>query len=567
MTPPARRATPRVRSSLALRRVLVALSTVALSSVATASTRATASTPATAHALIATAGRIASAPAASLEAFGDRYSGTFEKWARRDAEALARVDPAELAKLLDKSFTVTRSRREGVDLALLELLGACRAERTDPRIEVLHQSVLGALSQRLTGRGGTGFEDWLRVSVLASEAVEDVSAMKRASACHALAIMLRPPLVTLLAATAANDPDEMVRSAALSAITGQPNRLASEALLVAATERDGDERRRARLLLSEHLDALEAAESLGSAWDDGLGTRLVGAALPMLVDVDWRVATRGIRLARHCSFEAAAPRCIEALFTWERRERVQEEATGLIGMRRVRHELGDLLRAGSGLKLGIEPRRWTQWWRGHLAGDERPRVSSRTVVPDFYGLELRSGAVAFVIDASGSMDHPIPGRYADGDGPTRFEEACDQLELALQRLPTPGAFQVVLFSNTGERWADEPQLVGDSSRSSVRKWLRRNPPGGGTNLSSGLDALLPRDEQGRRRADLLAVDTVVVLCDGQTAEDARWARAWLTAYNGTAGLVFHAVQIGGGDAFALEELAQRTGGSFVRVGR
>ncbi|WP_145188918.1 VWA domain-containing protein [Planctomycetes bacterium Pla163] len=504
---------------------------------------------------------------AAVEAFGDRYSGTFEKWARRDADALARVDPGELESLLDKSFTVTRSRRADVDLALLELLGSCRAGRTEPRIEVLHRAVLGALTQRLTGRGGTGFEDWLRLSVLAPEAVEDVSAVQRASACHALAALMRPPLVTLLAATASGDPDPTVRGAALDALTGQPSRLASEALLAAAIERDAKERSLARLLLADHLSELESAGSLASAWDDTLGARLVEAALPMLVDEDWRVASRGVRLARHCEFEAAAPRCIEALFAWERRETVQEEATGLIGMRRVRHELADLLRAGSGLKLGIEPRRWTQWWRGHLAGDERPRVSSRTVVPDFYGLELRSGAVAFVIDASGSMDHPIPGRYADNDGPTRFEEACDQLELALQRLPTPGAFQVVLFSDTGERWSDEPRLVSDTSRSSIRKWLRRNPPGGGTNLSAGLDALLPRDADGRRRADLLAVDTVVVLCDGQTAEDARWARAWLAAYNESAGLVFHCVQIGGGDAFALEELAKRTGGTFVRVGR
>jgi len=493
----------------------------------------------------------------------DRTSRTLEKWAARDPHDLARVEFAEVAALLEESFTVRRSSRDDVDLALLSLAGHCRRHRSLPAIDALHRITHGALEQRLNGRGGTGFAALIKQKVLDPDG--DADARQRLAACDALAGHLVDSNVSALLEVAASDTSAEVRTAALSGLVGLARLEVTHALVDASDHREGDERTDARLLLAQHLDRLEREEELERAWSPDLRARLVTAALPMLVHPDWRVASRAARLARFCDFDAVAPRCIEALFTWERREGAQEDdPAGLVGMRRLRHELADVLKGGSRMNLGIDPRRWTQWWRAHLSG-EQPRFSSRTVTPDFFGLQLRSGAVAFVIDASGSMDHPIPGKYAGSKGPTRFEEAVEQLENALVRLPEPAVVRVVLFSDGGTVWSDEARLVSDTSRSSIRKWLRRNPPKGGTNLSSGLEALLPRDRAGAVQPELIDVDTVVVLCDGETSEDARWARTWLETHNRSANLVFHCVQIGGSRAEALSELAERTGGQFVRV--
>lgn len=506
-------------------------------------------------------GTTAAAPTASSAL--DRYSRELSRWARFDAEDLARIDYADVADTVEKSFSVRRTDRDDVDLALLEFVGATRSLRAVPSIDALHRYLASALGQRIDGRGGTGFEDWVRAHVLGPST--EASAAQRAAACDALAGHLTDANVAALVEVARSDSSSLVRTAALRGIAGYPLLTVGRVLVEATEARDGEERAAARRFLVGHLNVLTGEEEYEGAWNADLQARLVTSALPLLVHEDWRVASNAVHLAAHCDFDDVAPRCIEALYAWERRELLVEEPARLVGMRRIQHELGDLLRSGSGLVLGIDPRRWTQWWRSHLAGAERPQVSSRTVAPDFFGLELRSAAVAFVIDASGSMDRPTPGKYAEEAGPTRFEQACVQLASALDKLPEPATIRVVLFSNDAEQWSDDPRLVNATSRSSIRHWLRRNGPGGGTNLAAGLDALIPRDRDGVPRPEHVDVDTVVVLCDGQTNQDAGWARGWLQTYNVRANLVFHCVQIGGSRADALEALAERTGGQFLRV--
>jgi hypothetical protein len=90
-------------------------------------------------------------------------------------------------------------------------------------------------------------------------------------------------------------------------------------------------------------------------------------------------------------------------------------------------------------------------------------------------------------------------------------------------------------------------------------------PDGGTVLSTGMDKLVKPNKAGAIDLENLGFDTLIILCDGATAEGRSWARAWLRSYNTDAQLVIHAVQIGSGPALALETLAEGSGGQFVRV--
>ncbi|MEZ5980393.1 MAG: VWA domain-containing protein [Planctomycetota bacterium] len=497
-------------------------------------------------------------PRAPLE----KYARKIEEWANRGRRERARLDAAEVAEWIEESFTVRAKGREDVDLALLRFLASCREDRGDAASEGLGAILLGALEERIAGRGGAGFEAYLLANALAVPS--ELTAEVRAAACEAIGTQVRSGNVGALV-TATTDAELVVRLAALAALAGHPDARASRALVEACERCSGSEGATARTLLCNHLEELDRIDASSQAWPSDLTDRLPRAALPSLVAADWREASRGLRLSHWCAFETSAPRYIEALHTWRRREEVAEDPSDLVGVRRVRYEIAERLEEGAGIDLGIDPERWMQWWRSRDGSSPAPVVSTRSVAPGFFGLRVRSGAVAFVIDASGSMDYPIPGKDTRGSGSTRFEEATEQLERVLASLEEPSSFQVVLFNDTGNRWQDSAQRVSDTTRSSVRTWLRRNGPRGGTQLASGLDALLPRDQDGVRRPDLLDVDTVVVLCDGETTEDGNWARRWLAANNVEAQLVFHCVQIGGSRADALEGLAKGTGGRFVRI--
>lgn len=65
---------------------------------------------------------------------------------------------------------------------------------------------------------------------------------------------------------------------------------------------------------------------------------------------------------------------------------------------------------------------------------------------------------------------------------------------------------------------------------------------------------------------VLEADTVIVLCDGETAEGPGWVEPFLEIANQRARVIFHCVKIGAGGDGTLEKLAKGTGGDFVRVG-
>lgn len=498
------------------------------------------------------------APGTPTGSARDRYSTLFEEWARRDANSRLRLDPGLVREELEASFAARGSRRAPVDVAMLELFAACRADARAGRSHALEPLAQAALVDRLGGRAGAGFEDFVRTDVLAGQSTR--SSLARAGACALLGTQRRPGVLDVLVA-GVQDTHAEVRLEARRALIGAGDVRASRALLEACEASTGREGALARDDLAAHLAVLSTVgAAAAAAWPSDLAARLPRAALPALVDSDWRAASRGVALARHCDFEQTAPRCIEALHTWARREAAATDTRALVGTRRVMHEIAGVLADGSGLQLGIDAERWRQWWRARRDGAPQAPTGTRSVAPGFFGLDVRSGAVAFVLDASGSMDYPMPLQTTRASERSRFEEALVQLDRVLASLDPPAVFQVVLFDDEARRFADEAQPLDERSRSRVAAWLARNGPRGGTRLGAGLAELLPEG------GGLPDVDTVVVLCDGDTSEDARWVRDWLAEHNGEARLVFHCVQLGGGSGAALRALAEGSGGRFLASG-
>jgi hypothetical protein len=278
---------------------------------------------------------------------------------------------------------------------------------------------------------------------------------------------------------------------------------------------------------------------------------------------DWREVSRAVALGRPLSQEAIVPFLIEALARWRTREEAGAQAL------RVEMEILRDLETRSGRKLGPWPQGWSTWWRAVRRGDvkgQNPQTGGflESTRASFFGLRPATDRVTFVIDRSGSMATPL-GPETGRRRRTRWEEAVQQLLGFVDAIGPRARFSVVLFHDYPEEW--RPLLVDASAENmkSARAWLGATRPGGGTELQGAIARAMRLGPDGTTDLALLEADTVIVLCDGATAEGPDWVERFLKTVNLRARVVFHCVQIGAGGDGTLEKLASGSGGDFVRV--
>lgn len=311
--------------------------------------------------------------------------------------------------------------------------------------------------------------------------------------------------------------------------------------------------------LEAHLRALRPAP--GSV----VSNRLLEHLRERLKGTDWRAASRAISIASCLHDNVAFPPLIESLSIW-----LTREATDL-PVKRVQGDILGELERRSGRRLGLKPERWRALWQavragelsleGHVEG--RPSFSRA----GFFGLHPMTDRVTFVIDRSGSMDEAFGAstRAGSGGGRTRYAEAIAQLVGCLEELGPRTRFNVVLFSDTARIWRKELKPASEPNLRAVALWARALQANGGTNLRAGVETALRLDRRGRLDLAELESDTIIVLCDGETAEGPGWVAPLLARIQPEARVVFHAVQIGGASDGTLQRLCELSGGDHVAV--
>jgi hypothetical protein len=127
-------------------------------------------------------------------------------------------------------------------------------------------------------------------------------------------------------------------------------------------------------------------------------------------------------------------------------------------------------------------------------------------------------------------------------------------------------FNVILFS--GEPLRSSPELVRATAANlgRARASLLARHPEGSTQLRPAVELALRLDADGRVDPARLEADTIVILCDGETAEGPRWVQPLLDRVQDDARVVFHCALIGTAGDGTLERLAAMTGGDFLRIG-
>lgn len=292
-------------------------------------------------------------------------------------------------------------------------------------------------------------------------------------------------------------------------------------------------------------------------------TEAIDALERLLADTDWRVRAQALQQVANLRRKRSIPILIDRLD--------QESA-------RLKHDVARVLRLTTGLDNGTSANRWRSWWSAEGEGfalpevkvaldAEKERAARRKENPTtatFYGLEVVSDRVAFVLDTSGSMSAKASTRGRTGTdrgknaGPTRLEVAKKELSGALRGISPGVLFNIVFFSTGVSPWQDELIAKDEEIQEAAEEFVARQAPAGGTNI---YDAILVALEDPR-------VDTIFLLSDGDptagSVTDPEEILSRIAKLNRVRQVQFHCISIGKGSRF-LERLAQVGGGKYTEV--
>jgi HEAT repeat protein len=277
----------------------------------------------------------------------------------------------------------------------------------------------------------------------------------------------------------------------------------------------------------------------------------------LLDDQEWRVRSEALQQVGNLRREISIPVLIKRL----------DVESGRVG-----HDMAFVLRLMTGEDHGRTGRRWSQWWKDQGENYRLPsyedalkldqarstRRKDNKSQASFYGLEIVSDRVMFIIDQSGSMAAPA-GRERSrgaGGGPTRLDVAVKEFGRALAALADGIEFNVIFFETGVESWKNELLNLDVKQRADATTYAKDKAPAGGTNVYG---ALLKAYEDER-------IDTIYLLTDGGPSAgevtDTAEIRRRILRLNRTRRVVIHCISIGTPSPF-LRELARENGGSYT----
>jgi hypothetical protein len=281
----------------------------------------------------------------------------------------------------------------------------------------------------------------------------------------------------------------------------------------------------------------------------------------LLEDEDWSVRSVAIEGIVALRREDSLPRLIERLD--------HEEG-------RVLEDLVRGLQWLSGLDLGRRRPRWHAWWSAEGEGFRIPppdqvrerlalrekRRSENLSSASFYGIPVISNRICLIVDTSGSMSYPAAmsdRTSSEGEEPTRFEVAIEQLRGLLQRISDGRYCNIIFFSGGITPWEDEVRALDEKGREDALDFVDRRKVGGGTNIFDALH--LAFSDPG--------VDTIYLLSDGDPSSgritDPGELREEIDRRNELRRIRIHCVSVGKVSSL-LRHLAEDSLGVYREVG-
>ena len=245
--------------------------------------------------------------------------------------------------------------------------------------------------------------------------------------------------------------------------------------------------------------------------------------------------------------------------------------------------------------LGRNPSHWRTWWEKEKANtpnglpqrpeekkdpkDGKPNPDDRYAAPKYYGVEIFSNRIGYVIDTSQSMAvlfSPDPAaakvlsrEYTGFDKLTICKEEIAQ---SLRSLDPRSHFSIVSFGTSIREFKARPVPASPSNIDSAIGFMKSLPASGETNYYDSLRKVLDLGEEPDTNANFRATpDTITFLTDGRPTKgemlDADTLLEWYTGLNRYARVKTHTITFGliGIDMPLLRNMAEKNGGVFLIV--
>lgn len=290
---------------------------------------------------------------------------------------------------------------------------------------------------------------------------------------------------------------------------------------------------------------------------------------------------RAIALAKKALTDRAFPAraaAVKALKKIGTKEAVTALVAGLKKNKTGRLQ-ADIIRALeelTGAQPGPDWKAWDGWWSVVVADFELPDrsagdapeagprkpVSTQVDAPTYYGSEVVSKRVAFIVDVSGSMSARVPREGEEVQpgqqptGPTRLEVCQEELRKVVGALGKGAYFNLVSFHTTHQLWQQRITQIGEKSHASAMTFINALRPTGGTNIYDPLEAVLLDPE----------VDTIYLLSDGSPGSGKFVATddicREIRKINTVRQVAIHTISIGA-DSQLMKRLADENGGDAI----
>ncbi len=299
--------------------------------------------------------------------------------------------------------------------------------------------------------------------------------------------------------------------------------------------------------------------------------KVVPEVLRALEHRSYQVRNAALRAAKRFRFKEMIAPLIERL-TEEKDEKLRTDALEL---------LVDL----TGVNMGFEVRDWRKWWETAAARFEfsqKESGSTRVVTPDlqYFGIEVASKRIAFLVDASNSMLRGPDGRGGKkgkrgagkqggakkgggrrnpAGGGRKIDILKEELTRILKELPADTFINIIYFHRSSVPWKKQLHALKGRGRQEAISFVRGLTCAYGTNIYDTLELAL-KDKR---------VDTIYLLSDGRPVggkySEPDDILRHIGAINRVRGARINCISFGKETVF-LKQLAAQNGGEYRATG-
>ncbi|MDE0738377.1 MAG: HEAT repeat domain-containing protein [Planctomycetota bacterium] len=231
---------------------------------------------------------------------------------------------------------------------------------------------------------------------------------------------------------------------------------------------------------------------------------------------------------------------------------------------RLRIDALNLLVRVSGHNMGLVPEDWRKWWeneKGRFVAQSSLEAAQTAVKAhdlSYFGIEITSKRIAFLLDVSNSMLAKARGPEARKLGLSKLDVMKAELAKVVEKLPLGAGINIMIFDRTVRVWEKSLKILTRAVRKKALAYAKGLTTGGGTNIFDTVERALK---------DPL-VDTIYLLTDGAATtgrfKDADGMLAGIREFNRTRGITIHCIAFGR-EVEWMRKCAEQNGGKYRYV--